>query len=82
MRTPTTFLEQPKYIRSSMHATVITSGSLTYLMGCSIASYDSNQVCYLKHRMVLTEATGDAELVLWDGREFGHILISSQDIYT
>jgi hypothetical protein len=22
--------------------------------------------------MVLTEATGDAELVLWDGREFGH----------
>ena len=23
--------------------------------------------------MVLTEATGDAELVVWDGREFGHI---------
>ena len=22
--------------------------------------------------MVLTEAAGDAELVLWDGREFGH----------
>jgi len=22
--------------------------------------------------MVLTEATGDTELVLWDGREFGH----------
>ena len=22
--------------------------------------------------MVLTEATGDAELVLWDGAEFGH----------
>ena len=22
--------------------------------------------------MVLTEATGDAELVLWDGGEFGH----------
>ena len=22
--------------------------------------------------MVLTKATGDAELVLWDGREFGH----------
>ena len=25
--------------------------------------------------MVLTEATGDAELVLWDGREFGHWLL-------
>jgi len=23
--------------------------------------------------MVLAEATGDAELVLWDGREFGHL---------
>ena len=22
---------------------------------------------------MLTEATGDAELVLWDGREFGHV---------
>ena len=22
--------------------------------------------------MVLTEASGDAKLVLWDGREFGH----------
>ena len=72
MRTPTTFLEQPKYIRSSMHAAVVTSGSLTYLVGCSIASYDSNQVCYLKKRMLLAEATGDAELVLWDGAEFGH----------
>ena len=25
--------------------------------------------------MVLTEATGDAELVLWDGAEFGHWLL-------
>jgi hypothetical protein len=40
-------------------------------MGCGLASYDSYQVCYL-HRMVLTEAAGDAELMLWDGREFGH----------
>ena len=51
----------------TLHATVITSGSLTNLVGCGIASNDSNEVCYLKHRMVLTEATGDAELVLWDG---------------
>jgi len=26
--------------------------------------------------MVLTEATGDAELVLWDGREFGHFYVA------
>ena len=51
----------------------MASGPLTYLMGCRIASYDSYQVSYLQHRMVLTEATGDAELVLWDGREFGHL---------
>ena len=25
-----------------------------------------------RHRMMLTEDAGDAELVLWDGREFGH----------
>ena len=50
----------------------MASGSLTYLMGCGIASYDSYQVSYLWHRMLLTEATHDAELVLWDGREFGH----------
>ena len=56
----------------TLHATVMASGSLTYLMGCGIASNDSYQVCYLQHRMVLTEATGDAELVLWDGAEFGH----------
>jgi hypothetical protein len=36
-------------------------------MGCSVAYYNSNQVSYLQHRMVLTEAVGDAELVLWDG---------------
>jgi hypothetical protein len=24
---------------------------------------------------VLAEATGDAELVLWDGREFGHLAL-------
>ena len=26
--------------------------------------------------MVLTEATGDAELVLWDGAEFGHFYVA------
>ena len=51
----------------TLHATVMASGSLTYLMGCDVTSYDSNQVSYLKHRMVLTEATGDAELVLCGG---------------
>ena len=56
----------------TLHAAVMASGSLTYLMGCGIASYDSYQVSYLWHRMLLTEATHDAELVLWDGREFGH----------
>ncbi len=45
----------------------MASGSLTYLMGCSIASKDKYQVCYLQKRVVLTEATDDAELVIWDG---------------
>jgi hypothetical protein len=54
----------------------MTSGSLTYLVGCGVTSYDSDKVCYLQHRMVLTEAAGDAELVLWDGREFGHFQIN------
>jgi len=44
----------------------MTSSSLIYLMGCSIASYNSYQVCYFQKRVVLTEATGNAELVLWD----------------
>ncbi|MDA9891728.1 hypothetical protein N8Z94_01015 [Planktomarina temperata] len=46
-------------------ATVVASGPLTYLVGCGIASNDRYQVCYLKKRMVLTEATGNAELVMW-----------------
>jgi hypothetical protein len=44
MRTPTTFLAQPKYTRSSIHAAVVASGSLTYLMGCGVASYNSDKV--------------------------------------
>jgi len=60
----------------TLHATVAASGPLTYLMGCGVASNDSYQVCYLWKRMVLTEATGDAELVLWDGREFSHCCAS------
>ena len=31
----------------ALHASVMASGSLSYLMGCSIASPDCNQVCYL-----------------------------------
>ncbi|MDA8821622.1 hypothetical protein N9N45_04920 [Planktomarina temperata] len=45
----------------------MASGSLTYLMGCRIASNNSDQVGYLKKRVMLTETTGDVELVLWDG---------------
>ena len=44
----------------TLHATVMTFGSLTYLVGCSIASCECNQDCYLEHRVVLTEAAGDA----------------------
>ena len=47
-----------------MHTTLLASGSLTYLMGCRIASNDSYQVSYLKKRVVLTKAAGDAELML------------------
>jgi hypothetical protein len=42
----------------------MASGSLTYLVGCGVSSYHCYQVSYLKKGMVLTEATGDAELVL------------------
>ena len=31
----------------TLHATVMASGSLAYLVGCGVASYDSYQVCYL-----------------------------------
>ena len=31
----------------TLYATVVASGSLTYLMGCSVASNDSYQVSYL-----------------------------------
>ena len=47
----------------TLHAAFVISGTLTYLVGCGIASNESNQVCYLQHRMVLTEAAGDAELL-------------------
>jgi len=30
----------------TLHAAVTASGSLTYLMGCGVASNDSNQVSY------------------------------------
>ena len=31
----------------TLYAAVMASGSLTYLVGCGIASNDSYQVCYL-----------------------------------
>ena len=45
----------------TLHAAVMASGSLTYLMDCGVAAYHCYQVSYLQHRMVLTEATGDEE---------------------
>jgi len=52
----------------------MASGSLTYLMGRGVASNNSDQVGYLKKRVMLTEAAGDAELVLCDRGEFGYSL--------
>ena len=40
---------------NALYTEVMTSGPLTGLMGCGVASNDSNQVCYLQRRMVLTE---------------------------
>jgi hypothetical protein len=31
----------------TLHATVMASSSLTHLVRCGVASYDSYQVCYL-----------------------------------
>ena len=42
-------------------------------MRCSTASNDKYQVSHLKHGMMLTDATGDAEGVVRDGVEFGYV---------
>ncbi|MDA9960362.1 hypothetical protein OAN66_01385 [bacterium] len=47
MRTRIGLLAQPKSMRSIVGAAVVASGSLTYLVGCGIASNDSYQVSYL-----------------------------------
>ena len=47
---------------------VMASGSLTYLVGYGVASFDSYQVGSLLKRMMLTKATGNAALVVWDCR--------------
>ena len=52
----------------TLHATVMASGSLTYLVGYGVASFDSYQVGSLLKRMMLTKATGNAELMVWDCR--------------
>ena len=36
-------------------------------MGCSIGVNGKYKVGYLKHRMMLTDATGDAQGMIWDG---------------
>ncbi|MDB3929720.1 hypothetical protein N9413_11075 [Paracoccaceae bacterium] len=41
-------------------------------MGCGVASHDSDTVCYLLQHMMLTDAAGDTELVVWNGAELGH----------
>jgi hypothetical protein len=55
----------------------MASGSLTYLMGCGVASTDRCEVCSLMQRVVPSEARGDAELALWDGSEFGLGMVQS-----
>ena len=47
---------------------VMASGSLTYLVGYGVASFDSYQVGSLLKRMMLTKATCNAELMVWDCR--------------
>ena len=49
------------------HAAFMASGSLTHLVGCGVASKDSYKVRNLQKRIVLTHATDDVELVLWNG---------------
>ena len=41
-------------------------------MGCGVASNNKYEVSHLKHGVVLTETTGDAEGVIWDHLELGH----------
>ena len=62
---------------------VVTFGSalgtavpLAHVMRCSIASNDKYKVRYLQHGVMLTEATGDAELVVRDAGELPHSQIS------
>ena len=45
MRTRIGLLAQPEPMLSIIGATVMIFGSLTYLMGCSVASQNSYQVC-------------------------------------
>ena len=59
--------------------TLLTAVPLAHVMRCSIASNDKYKVGYLWHEVVLTEATGGAECVIWDGREFGHAGLRSCD---
>jgi len=42
----------------------MASGALAYLVGCGVAYKDTYEVGYLQKRMVLTEATGNGELVV------------------
>ena len=47
--------------------TLLAAKLLAYITGYSFTSNDKYKVSYLWHGVVLTEATGDAECVIWDG---------------
>ena len=47
--------------------TLLTAVPLTHRIGCGIASNDKYKVGYLQHGVMLTDATGDAQGVVWDG---------------
>ena len=54
--------------------TLLTAVPLAYIMGCGVASNNKYEVSHLKHGVVLTETTGDAEGVIWDHLEFGSFI--------
>ena len=50
---------------------------LTHIVGCSITANDKDQVRDFQHRGVLTDATGNAELVVCYGAELGQSVLLS-----
>ena len=54
---------------------------LTHIVGCSITANHNNQVSYFKHRVVLTDAKGDDELVVYYGAELGQSILLSHSYF-